>query len=228
MSEKEILEPKVSSVSHVPSRGAAPGHHRGPVRGRAPGPLRDSGRRAMIAAPLPERGYGLPHDVSVDGFRVDELIHFTMAAITVIFVVVAAALIWSFVKHRSGPALYSHGTRGSIGVVVGAVALVLFGVDGNLFVHTLGDMHQYFWNFKRAEAAQGAVLIEVNAHQWSWDARYPGADGRFGTPDDVITTDDIRIPVGVPVVVQLASTDVIHPPYLPNLRVSQHAVPGTT
>src|SRR3989442_107684 len=162
----------------------------------------------MTARPLLEREYVLPHDVSLDGSRVDELIHFTLAAITVIFVVVAAALIWSFVKHRSGPVLYSHGTRGSIGLVVGAVALVLFGVDGNLFIHTLGDMHQYFWNFKRAEAAQGAVRIEVNAHQWSWDARYPGADGRFGTPDDVITTDDIRIPVGRDDVVRRSESSV--------------------
>src|SRR2546430_12781412 len=92
-------------------------------------------------------------------------------------------MIWSFVKHRGGAALYSHGTRGSIALVVGAVAVVLFGVDGNLFVHTLADMHGYFWNFKRAEASEGAVRIEVNAHQWSWDARYPGADGRFGTQD---------------------------------------------
>src|SRR3989442_14384432 len=124
----------------------------------------------MTAAPLPERGYGLPHDVSVDGFRVDELIHFTLAAITVIFVVVAAALIWSFVKHRSGPAVYSHGTRGSIGLVVGAVALVLFGADGDLFVHTLGDMHEFFWNFKRAEAADGGFRYVIIAHPWAWGA----------------------------------------------------------
>ena len=124
-----------------------------------------------IAAPLPEHGYGLPRDVSYDGFRIDELIHFTLAAITVIFVVVAAALTWSFVRYRRDrPALYTHGTGRSIGVVLGAVAVVLFGVDGNLFVHTIGDMHQYFWNFARAEAAPGAVRIEINAHQWSWEA----------------------------------------------------------
>ena len=33
--------------------------------------------------------------------------------------------------------------------------------------------------------------------------------------------------VGVPVVVQLAATDVIHSMYLPNFRVKQDAVPGT-
>jgi cytochrome c oxidase subunit 2 len=183
---------------------------------------------AARAAPLPERGYGLPRDASVDGFRIDELVHFTLGAVTVIFVAVAAVLLWSFARHRRGrPAQYSHGTGRSIAGVVGSVALVLLGVDGYLMVHTLDDIHRYFWNFQRAEATEGAVRIEVNAHQWSWDARYAGDDGRFGTPDDVVTTDDVRVPVGVPVILQLASTDVIHSLYLPNFRVKQDAVPGT-
>ena len=183
---------------------------------------------AVSAAPVPERGYGLPRDASVDGFRIDELIHFTVGAITVIFVIVAAALIWSFVHHRRDrPALYSHGTGRSIAVVVGSVALILLGVDGYLFAHTLRDMHEHFWNFRRAESTEGAVRVQVNAHQWSWDIRYPGADGKFGTPDDIVATDELRIPTGVPIIVQLASTDVIHSMYLPNFRVKQDAVPGT-
>jgi cytochrome c oxidase subunit 2 len=199
-----------------------------PRAGRAVAALVALAGGVASAAPAPEQGYGMPHDVSVDGFRIDELIHFTLASITVIFVVVGAALIWSFVKHRRDrPAFYSHGTRGSIGVVVGSVALILVGVDGYLFVHTLGDINGYFWNFARAEAAEGAVRIELNAHQWSWNARYAGADGKFGTPDDVVTVDDLRVPVGAPVIVQLASTDVIHSMYLPNFRVKQDAVPGT-
>jgi cytochrome c oxidase subunit 2 len=184
---------------------------------------------AASAAPLPERGYGLPHDASVDGFRIDELIHFTLVSITVVFVVVGAALVWSFVRsRRDRPALYTHGTRGSIALVLGSVALVLLAVDGYLFFHTLTDMHAYFWNFPRAEATEGAVRVEVSAHQWSWHARYAGADGSFNTPDDVVTTDDIRVPVGVPVIIQLVSADVIHSMYLPNFRVKQDAVPGMT
>lgn len=179
------------------------------------------------AAPAPRSGYGLPHDASVDGFRIDALIHFTLAAITIIFVVVAAFLLYSLFKHRRDrPAEYSHGSRGSIALVVGSVAVVLLGVDGYLFVHTLTDMRRHFWNFEKAEATEGAVRIQVNARQWSWSARYAGADGRFGTPDDVVTTDDVRIPIGVPVIVQLASTDVIHSMNLPNFRVKQDAVPG--
>src|SRR6185436_17986471 len=83
-----------------------------------------------------------------------------------------------------------------------------------------------FWNFAKAEATPGAVLIEINAHQWAWDARYPGPDGKYNTADDIVTLNDIRIPAGVPIVFELASTDVIHSFWLPNLRVKQDAMPG--
>ena len=41
-----------------------------------------------------------------------------------------------------------------------------------------------------------------------------------------MTLNDLRVPVGAPVVVQLASVDVIHSFNLPNFRVKQDAVPG--
>jgi len=185
------------------------------------------GPALAAAAPQREPGYGLPRDVSLDGFRIDALIHFTLVAIGIVFLLAAAALVWSFVRHRRAhPAQYSHGTRTTIGLVLASVGIVALAVDGNLFVHTLVDLHEFVWDFARAEATPGAVRIEVNAHQWSWGARYAGPDGAFGTADDVVTLDDIRVPRGVPVILQLASTDVIHSLYLPNFRVKQDAVPG--
>jgi len=183
--------------------------------------------RGALAAPLPEEGYGLPRDVSVDGFRVDELLHFTLGSITAVFAIVGAILLIAFVRHRrSHAAAYAPGSKASIGFVVGFVGLVLVAVDGTLFVHTIVDMERIFWNFARAEARPDSVRIEVQAHQWAWAARYAGPDGKFNTPDDVVTLNDIRIPVGAPVVVQLASVDVIHSMNLPNFRVKQDAVPG--
>jgi cytochrome c oxidase subunit 2 len=182
---------------------------------------------AALAAPLPEKGYGLPRDVSAHGHLVDWLIHYTMAAAAIIFVLVLAAMVWSAVRHgRRHQALYTHGSRGSVGFLLGSVGLIALVVDGNLFVRTILDMNEVFWNFAGAEKDPAAVRIEVNAHQWAWLARYPGPDGKFGTEDDVVTLNDIRIPVGAPVVVQLASTDVIHSFYLPNFRVKRDAVPG--
>ena len=182
--------------------------------------------RAAAADPLPETGFGIPRDASLDGHHVDDLIHFTLLAIAVIFAVALAMLIWSFARDRARPAWYTHGNARTVGAVVGAIAVIAVGVDGTLLVRTLLDLHERLWNFQGAEAQPGAIRIEVNAHQWAWTARYPSADGKFGTPDDVVTLDDIRVPVGVPVVVQLASTDVIHSLYLPNFRVKQDAVPG--
>lgn len=183
--------------------------------------------RAAFAAPLPEKGFGLPRDVSADGHLVDWLIHYTLVASAVIFVVVLAAMAWSFARHgRSHQAEYTHGSRASAGFLLGTIGLIAVTVDGNLFYRTLVDMNEVFWNFPALEKDPAAVRIEVNAHQWAWLARYPGPDGKFGTEDDVVTLNDIRVPVGVPVVIQLASTDVIHSLYLPNFRVKRDAVPG--
>ena len=135
-------------------------------------------------------------------------------------------------KHRSGPALYSHGTRGSIGLVVGAVALVLFGVDGNLFVHTLGDMHEYFWNFKRAEAAEGAVRIEINAHQWYWNFNITyinetkGWYNSTGNFTSLNTTGAFTLKAGLTVKIILRSFDVNHAFWLVPFDLKIDVIPG--
>jgi cytochrome c oxidase subunit II len=100
-------------------------------------------------------------------------------------------------------------------------------VDGNLLVFGLRDIDRAFWNFDAPEADAAAVRIQINAHQWAWDARYAGRDGRFNTADDIVTTNDVRVPVGVPVLLQLAASDVLHSFSLPNFRIKQDAVPGT-
>jgi cytochrome c oxidase subunit 2 len=170
----------------------------------------------------------LPPDASVDGGRIDWLIRFTLYSGTVIFVIVAAMLLYTLVRHRRAHAAsYDHGSRWSIALVVAFVAAVLVVVDGTLFVHTIIDMRKVFWNFASAEERPDVVRIEVEAHQWAWLARYPGPDGKFATPDDVVTTNDIRVPVGPPVVVQLAAVDVIHSMNLPHFRVKRDAVPGS-
>jgi cytochrome c oxidase subunit 2 len=170
----------------------------------------------------------MPPDASVDGGRIDWLIHFTLISVTIIFVIVGAVLLFTIVRHRrTHEAAYDHGSKATIGAVIGLVGVVLFAVDGTLFFHTIIDMRKVFWNFAAAEERPDVVRIEVEAHQWAWLARYPGPDGKFATPDDIVTTNDIRVPVGPPVVVQLASVDVIHSMNLPHFRVKRDAVPGT-
>ena len=172
--------------------------------------------------------WGLPHDASVYGWRVDWLLGTTTVFVAIMFLATVVWILWACLRH--GPrhqAAYDPGSaRAAVWKAVALSALIFAVVDGNLLVHGLADIDQVFWNVDRANADPHAVRIEVNAHQWAWDARYAGPDGKFNTADDVVTLNDIRVPVGTPVVIELASTDVIHSFSLPNFRVKQDAVPG--
>jgi cytochrome c oxidase subunit 2 len=94
----------------------------------------------------------------------------------------------------------------------------------------------------------GSEIIEVDAHQFAWNFRYSGPDGKFGRtrlnlisdaggnplgldPDDPAGRDDIvvstlRVPVDRDVVLTLKSRDVVHDFFVRELRVKQDIVPG--
>jgi cytochrome c oxidase subunit 2 len=75
-----------------------------------------------------------------------------------------------------------------------------------------------------ALSLKDAVNLEVTAHQWWWTARYVN-----GPPSDTFeTANEIHVPVGRPVVVKLASDDVIHSLWLPNLAGKRDLIPGRT
>jgi cytochrome c oxidase subunit 2 len=69
---------------------------------------------------------------------------------------------------------------------------------------------------------QNALTIEVTGHQWWWEVRYVDADAsRMFT-----TANEIHIPVGMPVLVKLRSSDVIHSFWVPNLQGKKDLIPG--
>ena len=96
--------------------------------------------------------------------------------------------------------------------------------------------------------APGAEIIEVDAHQFAWNFRYPGPDGKFGRTDlklisdaggnplgldptdpagkDDIVVSTLRVPVAREIVLTLKSRDVVHDFFVRELRVKQDAVPG--
>ncbi len=182
---------------------------------------------AARAAPQADEGWSPPFDASVEGHRIDSLMRTTLIFITALFVIMVGWMVVALVRHgRRHRAEHPGTTRGSKVLAVAMAAVVLLVVDGNLFWHSTRDMHDVFWNFAAAESRPSAVRIEINARQWCWEARYAGPDGQFGTADDVVTLDDVRVPEGAPVVLQLTSRDVIHSFYLPHFRVKIDVVPG--
>jgi len=129
-----------------------------------------------------------------------------------VFVLVEGALVfalWRF--RRRSPAdtpKQVHGnTRLEIAWTV-SPARLLAGVA----VPTVGTI------FDLAEAPEGAMRVDVIAHQWWWEVRYPSLD--------VVTANEVHIPTGEQVVFELESDDVIHSFSVPRLGGKQDVVPG--
>jgi cytochrome c oxidase subunit 2 len=186
--------------------------------------------RVAQAAPQPESGWGYPRDVSAEGHRIDWLLDITSIFVGILFAIMVVWMAIAIIKHgRRHRAQHDHGNaRKQVIEALALSAIIFVIVDGNLFVTSMIDLDEAFWNFAKAETHPEAVRIEINAHQWAWDVRYAGSDAEFGTADDIVTLNDIRVPRGVPIVLQLRSVDVIHSFYLPNLRQKVDVVPGST
>ena len=97
------------------------------------------------------------------------------------------------------------------GVAFPLVVLVALLVHGLLLMGGRGSV-----------AMADAVQIEVSGEQWWWRVRYPGGDDAA----DVVTANDIRIPVGRNVLLQLSSPDVIHSLWVPALAGKVDMIPG--
>lgn len=173
--------------------------------------------------------FTMPRDASAEGHRIDWLINITNVFITILFIIMVIWMVWAVFAHNERhEADYDHGdSRHHVTVALAISAVIFTIVDGNLFYHAVKDLTEVFWAYEELEKRPDLVRIEVNARQWIWQARYPGPDGEFNTEDDPITVNDIRIPVGRPVIMQLGSPDVIHNLYLPNFRAKMDAIPGT-
>ena len=89
--------------------------------------------------------------------------------------------------------------------------------------------------------------IRVVAQQFAWNIHYPGEDGIFGSTDvnlvdeesnpigldrkgngsdDIVTINQLHLPVNEQVLIYLSTKDVIHNFSLPEMRVKQDIIPG--
>lgn len=86
-----------------------------------------------------------------------------------------------------------------------------------LFVYS--ERHKPPW---RMAPPQDALIVSVTAHMWWWEVRY--RDPRSGA--EVVTANELRIPVARPVYFGLSSADVIHSFWVPSLGGKMDMVPG--
>jgi cytochrome c oxidase subunit 2 len=189
-------------------------------------------------------GWGLPVDISTNGWEIDRLItilHVFMAVLFVGWLCFLLYTLFRFRESRGRPASAAHGhfklpTYLEVGVALfEALLLTAFSFP--------------IWNqtHVRMPSPEDALEVRVIAEQFAWNIHYPGKDGVFGKTDpklinpgnplglvpddpagkdDVITLNQFHIPVHKPVIVELSSKDVIHSFSIPVMRVKQDTVPG--
>lgn len=169
-----------------------------------------------------------PVDISTNGHLIDSLFMFTTYLILFFFFFVCLGIFgfsYLYSKKRHPKAHYTHGTsRKHIAIVAGIGALVFIMVDMQITTISNHDFVNVFLNYPKE--SEKIVRVEVLAQQWAWNFRYPGKDGVFNTEDDVVTLNDLRLPVNTKVVFQISSKDVIHALYFPNARLKVDAMPG--
>jgi cytochrome c oxidase subunit 2 len=100
--------------------------------------------------------------------------------------------------------------------------------------------------FVDEEDKQDAIVIELYAKQFGWEARYSGDDKTLGkanvrliegintlgvdltdpaAQDDKVVT-ELHLPVGKKIIFKMRSQDVLHSAYMPHFRAQMNCVPG--
>lgn len=196
--------------------------------------------KSILGLPL-----NFPENASTHGAELDWLtaiVHWFMIILFVGWGIFFVYALFRFRKGRNPVASYEgakgkFSTYGEAGVVlVEVVLLVLFAVPiWAKRVSTVPDEAQ-------------AVKVRVVAEQFAWNVHYPGRDGIFGRTDsklvksgtnplgldpndplgkdDIITLNQLHLPVDRQALIYLSSKDVIHSLALPQMRVKQDAIPG--
>ena len=133
--------------------------------------------------------------------------------VTLIFVLVEAALILTVFRFRARPgAPRPRPVHGNTVLEVAwtlAPALILVAIA----VPTVSTIFR-----TQAAAPAGALEVRVVAHQWWWEFRYPR--------EGVVTANELHVPAGRTVTLSLESADVIHSFWVPAIGGKRDVIPA--
>ena len=150
---------------------------------------------------------------------IDERLWDPMYATAVaVFVLVVAAMLWAAFRRR--PAAEDPTDPSTERSLTRTVATATAATVVILFVFLVLDIS--VGRAVTASPGPSALPIRVTGHQWWWEVQYPDS-----VPNNWITTaNEIHVPVGRPVLLELRSTDVIHSFWPPNLSPKRDLIPG--
>ena len=183
----------------------------------------------------------LPEAASAHGVRIDEMFDVTTGITMTVFFITQILLFTFLFRYRHSSKRRAHylphnNTIEKIWTVVPAIVLTVLVVFGF-----------FTWQeIMNTDPAKGDLNIEVTGHQFAWELRYPGKDGRLGVIDyrlvtpnnrlgidfkdknsfDDLQADTMYLPVNHVIRLNIRAQDVIHSCYMPHFRVQLNAVPG--
>ncbi|MGK2935725.1 MAG: cytochrome c oxidase subunit II [Gemmatimonadaceae bacterium] len=146
------------------------------------------------------------------GRAIDDLWDILLLLGTIVFVLVELVLLFVVLKYRNNKeAKHTHGNTKLeiLWTLIPAVILVFIAVPT---VRTIFET--------QAPAPADALKIDVIGHQWWWEFRYP--------EQGIVTANELYIPVGRTVNFSLATKDVIHSFWIPQMGAKRDLISNRT
>ncbi len=159
-----------------------------------------------------DQGFSLfPVRASSMAGEVDALLFFLLAISAVMTLGIATAIVYLAFKYRRGSkANRQRSGHGSMLLEVTWIVIPL-----------ILSMGMFAWGasvyFRMFDMPQGAMEVHVVGKQWMWKFQHP--DGRR-------EINELHVPLGQPVRLNMISQDVIHSMYVPGFRVKHDVLPG--
>jgi cytochrome c oxidase subunit II len=166
----------------------------------------------------------LPPDVSTFGPSIDSMLKLIIYVVGTAFVLTEGTLLTFVILYRrrkGGRAFFARGEslRELAWVLIPVVIVVVLDVAIDVRAKPI-------WELVKEQSPAAGLTVKLEALQFGWEFTYPGPDGQFGTPDDLVQTTTLTVPAGQVIRLIMGSKDVIHSFYVPQLRLRQDAVPG--
>jgi cytochrome c oxidase subunit II len=166
----------------------------------------------------------LPDEGTLAAGKIDDMFNVILWVTGIVNVLVFAVQIYFLFRYRYKPERRAHYTHGNNKLEI------MWTVAPSLILVFIALFSAQLWSEIKMDAPNEAtaIVVEIRPRQFQWDIRYAGADGKFNTPDDITTINQLHAPVGKDVLIKLSAQDVIHSFFVPEFRVKQDAVPGMT
>ena len=155
----------------------------------------------------------LPEQASTHAPQVDMLYFFLLGVATFFTVMIAVLIVFFAIKYRRGAKVdrtihSEHAHAVEVLWMVGplVLAMIIFFWGAKLF-------------FDVSRPPPGALEVQVVAKQWMW---------KFQHPEGQREINELHVPQGQPVRLNMISEDVIHSLFVPAFRVKQDVLPGRT